>query len=150
MRPPSPPEARTAGAIVLDTNVVLDWLLFRGDRSLPVGAAVQAGRLRWIASPIMRLEFSRVVARPMAVQRGAQPHDLMAAWDRWATLHDDPPPGPASLRCRDASDQPFLDLALAQRANWLLTRDRALLVLAGRAARLGLRIAVPERWTDLL
>ena len=36
--------------------------------------------------------------------------------------------------------------AFAAQAHWLLSKDRAVLRLAGRAARLGLRIATPARW----
>ena len=53
------------------------------------------------------------------------------------------PAGP--LQCRDPDDQMFIDLALAQRARWLLTRDRALLALARPAAAYGLEIAAPRR-----
>ncbi len=42
----------------------------------------------------------------------------------------------------------FLDLAHAAGARWLLSRDRAVLRLARRAAALGLVIAKPEDWPD--
>jgi hypothetical protein len=49
----------------------------------------------------------------------------------------------AALSCVDPDDQGFIDLALAHRAAWLFTRDRALLDLARRAAPSGCRIAPP-------
>ena len=51
--------------------------------------------------------------------------------------------------CRDPDDQKFLEAALAARAEFLLTRDRALLELAPRAGHaqrraLPFRILTPE------
>lgn len=40
---------------------------------------------------------------------------------------------PCGLKCRDASDQPFLDLAHTGTADLLVSGDRDLLVLSGRA-----------------
>jgi predicted nucleic acid-binding protein len=53
--------------------------------------------------------------------------------------------GEPRLRCRDADDQVFIDLALVHRARWLLTRDKALLALARRARPLGTEILRPWR-----
>ena len=54
-------------------------------------------------------------------------------------------PGPP-LRCRDPDDQMFIDLALSARAQWLVTRDRALLVLARRARLRGVTVIRPVDW----
>jgi predicted nucleic acid-binding protein len=51
---------------------------------------------------------------------------------------------PARLACVDPDDQKFLDAAFASGADWLLTRDKALLALARRAGAAGLRIGIPE------
>ena len=58
------------------------------------------------------------------------------------------PPGWPRLtpRCSDPDDQIFIDLAIAQGAQLLLTRDRALLKLARKAQRHGVWVATPERW----
>jgi predicted nucleic acid-binding protein len=49
--------------------------------------------------------------------------------------------------CRDPDDQKFIDLALAAKAQWLVSRDKALLALAKRAKARGLLIVKPEAWT---
>ena len=47
--------------------------------------------------------------------------------------------------CRDPDDQKFLEAALAVRADWLITKDRALLELERRRSRpVPFRIAVPD------
>jgi len=50
---------------------------------------------------------------------------------------------PSPLACTDLSDQKFLDLAHTARADWLVTKDKALLKLARRARALGLQIVEP-------
>ena len=132
---------------VLDTNVVLDWLVF-DDASMQLPAArLRAGRARWLSCPAMRAELDDVLARAAFTQRGAFHAGLHALLAAHATALVDPT-ATAPLRCRDADDQVFLDLAVQHRATLLLTRDRALLELAPRAAGLGLRIARPAALTD--
>jgi len=50
------------------------------------------------------------------------------------------------LRCADPDDQMFIDLALAVRACWLFTRDKALLRLAPRARDRGVCVLRPADW----
>lgn len=133
-------------SVVLDTNATLDWLVFRNPAAAGFGAAIAAGRLRWLATAAMRLEFDQVLGRPALApwQPDAQAAD--DAWARHARMTDaEPPPGP--LRCTDPDDQVFIDLALHQRSTWLLTRDRALLALAKRARPWGVSILTPEAWS---
>jgi predicted nucleic acid-binding protein len=129
---------------VLDTNVVLDWLLFDDPAVAPLAAAVVTGRARWVASAAMRDELCHVLARGLADTLAADTTALLAIWDAHAALQPDPPPQP--LRCSDLEDQKFIDLALAVGARWLVSRDRALLKLARRAAPSGLTILSPSQW----
>ena len=39
--------------VVLDTNVVLDWLLFEDSNAMPLGAAIEAGAAIWIGTSSM-------------------------------------------------------------------------------------------------
>ena len=133
--------------VVLDTNVVLDWLLFTDPRAVPVAAAVTAGAVRWVATEAMRGELERVLLRGIAAKPRQPIDEVMKAFDRWSTRVE-PAPGASlpSLRCSDADDQMFIDLAFQVGAAALLSRDRAVLRLAGPALRSGLRIVVPEHW----
>ncbi|MBI3367046.1 MAG: PIN domain-containing protein [Burkholderiales bacterium] len=56
MRPPT--EA------ILDTNAVLDWLLFQDAGALRLDQALTAGALRWVATAPMREELQVVLQRP--------------------------------------------------------------------------------------
>jgi predicted nucleic acid-binding protein len=135
-------------AIVLDTNVVLDWLLFSDPSSASVSVAIMQGHVRWLATAAMRVELSDVLGRGLVAKRNADPRRLLSTWDTHADMVTAPerPPGAAALHCSDPDDQKFLDLALGMNARWLLSRDRAVLTLASKASAHQLCISVPERW----
>jgi predicted nucleic acid-binding protein len=138
-----PPEGMPS--IVLDTNVVFDWLLFAEPSVAGLVAAVRERRVRWLATAPMRAELTHVLGRGLADARGVDPVEVLRAWDTFA-CEVAPPPVGCRLRCSDADDQKFIDLALHAGASWLVSRDRALLRLARRAALIGLPIVTPERW----
>ena len=136
--------------LVLDTNVVLDWLVFRNHVAAPLEGALTSGRFRWLCTRAMRDEFARVIGRETLAHRVADADALLSTFDARAVRHDTPAPlGPAErLHCTDPDDQMFIDLAIARRVHALLTRDRAVLRLAARGRRLGVLIVTPERWLD--
>ena len=55
--------------IVLDTNIVLDVLVFRDPATQPLQQALHSGQRRWIATPAMREELARVLAYPQIAAR---------------------------------------------------------------------------------
>ncbi|MBS0448246.1 MAG: putative toxin-antitoxin system toxin component, PIN family [Proteobacteria bacterium] len=138
---PAPPPA-----VVLDTNVVLDWLLFRDPTCNLLAERITAGRLRWLATPAMRNELAHVLDRCTLAAWSPDIDALLACWDRWAEAVPDAQPADTP-RCRDPDDQKFIDTALAAGARWLLSRDKALLQLAGAARRASLVIATPRAWS---
>ncbi len=144
----SPASSRDeASRIVLDTNVVLDWLYFRDPRCAALAEAVTTGRVRWIASAAMRDEIEHVLERGGLGTRWPDgPASVGDGWQRWATMVDEAPPAAPAMRCTDADDQKFIDLALATRAVALLSADRAVLRLARRASASGLAITTVSRW----
>jgi predicted nucleic acid-binding protein len=133
-----------SAVIVLDTNVVLDWLLFADSALTPLATAVTNGRLRWLATAAMRGELCAVLGRGLAATRGIEPDSLLKRWD--ALVHLRPTAAPHALRCSDHDDQKFVDLAFSSGARWLVTRDRALLKLARRTIPLGLTVVTPAQW----
>ena len=140
---PPPP---SAPRIVLDTNVVLDWLVFDDPGSRPWAQALTGGTLTWLATEGMKLEWERVLTYP-SVSRCLRPDLRFDAWERLARFC--PPPSDCGLRCADPDDQVFIDLAVAGRAHWLLTKDKALLALGRRAwAAAGVRVLHPAQWAQ--
>jgi uncharacterized protein len=134
--------------LVIDTNVVLDWLAFRHPVGVPLGDALTSGRCRWLCTRAMRDEFARVIARESLLRWAIDAAAVLAVFDALGVdVGMLPPLGAAErLRCSDPDDQPFVDLAIARRAHALLTRDRAVLRLASRARGFGVLIATPEAW----
>ena len=134
--------------IVLDTNVALDWLLFRDPSCARLGQQLESGQIRWIVSFSMRSELAHVLA---SYPFDGRPVELCALWSDWDRLAVQTEPVPLfgaaqRLRCTDPDDQIFIDLALAHGARWLLSRDRAVLKLARRAAAFNLAILTPAAW----
>lgn len=135
-----------AARVVLDTNAVLDWLVFQDARMAAAGLAITQGHMQWLACAAMRDELERTLAYRSLAKWQPDSERVLASFDAHAVLLPAPPPAPLSLRCSDPDDQVFLDLALAHRAGWLLTHDRALLRLARRARALGTVIVAPRHW----
>jgi predicted nucleic acid-binding protein len=131
--------------LVLDTNVVLDWLVFRDAAAAPLAAALERGQVRWIATDAMRDELTAVLARGGFERWQPDPAAVLACWQQLAMPADPAPPAPG-WSCGDPDDQKFLDLAVHARAAALLTRDRALLEFTRRAASIGLWIGPPAAW----
>jgi putative PIN family toxin of toxin-antitoxin system len=133
--------------VVIDTNVLLDWCVFRQPAALALVGAVQAREWSWIVTPAMVEELRCVLARPLAERwQAAQKLALTIDVDAIARMCTPPAAFAAKLVCRDPNDQMFIDLALARSPCWLITRDRALLALRRRAVPHGVAIATPEFW----
>jgi len=118
---------RAALDLVLDTNVVLDWLAFRHPVGTPIEEALTSGQCRWLCTRPMRDELARVVVRESLERWAIDAHAVLAVFDALAVDMGVPPPLGAAdcLRCTDPDDQMFIDVAIARRAHALLTRDRA-------------------------
>jgi putative PIN family toxin of toxin-antitoxin system len=131
---------------VLDTNVVLDWLVFRDPRIAALAAAIEAGGLRWIISPPMRAELGHMLVHASLARWSPDAGSALATLDRLSIVCL--PASASQLRCTDRDDQIFIDLALAERADWLITHDRALLKLARRARPQGVDVLTPTVWNE--
>ena len=94
----------------------------------------------------MRDELARTLGYRNLAKWNPDSEHTLASFDRYTMRLDGPPPAPVNLRCSDPDDQVFIDLALAHRAPWLLTHDRALLRLAKRARLHGVCITQARHW----
>ena len=142
------PAPISALSVVLDTNVVLDWLVFGHADGKTLGAALGNGELHWIATAAMRDEFAHLLGRGALDRWQPDLPALHARWDCYCTELPTPAPtGPAShLRCTDPADQKFIDLAASHRGCLLLSRDRAVLKLARKLGALGVSVITPAAW----
>ena len=137
-----------APIVVLDTNVVLDWLVFRNSEATALGLAILKGRVAWVATAPMREELDHVLGRGHLAAWGPDRAAVGAHWDRHCAVWPTPAPaGPGSRpRCSDPDDQKFIDLAIACGARWLVSRDRAVLKLAKRLREAGVTAIPPGDW----
>lgn len=122
----------TPPRVVLDTNVVLSALLFRGGPVARLREGWQAGRFVPLASAVTAQELLRVLSYPKFRLAADEQAELLADVVPWFEVIHIPEPPPAVPRCRDPLDVPFLHLAVAGNADALVTGDGDLLALAGK------------------
>jgi predicted nucleic acid-binding protein len=133
--------------VILDTNALLDWRVFKDPSAQPIAQAINGGRLRWLACPSMEQEWHQVWPRSYLARWQPDPALTQTVFGH-AEFVDEPPKGP--LRCKDPDDQVFIDLALHTQARWLFSKDAALLKLARRARLLtGLEVMPLTKWPGL-
>jgi uncharacterized protein len=133
--------------VVLDTNVVLDWLVFENTNVALLSAAVMGGHVRWLACQRMREELLRALSYSSLARWNPDSERTLTSFDRWAVVQPTPlrtTHGP--LVCSDPDDQVFIDLSLQTGALWLLTHDKALLKLRRAAKLRGVSVLQPELW----
>jgi putative PIN family toxin of toxin-antitoxin system len=123
--------------LVLDTNIVLDLLVFADAAARPLEGALAEGRLHWVATQAMRDELERVLGYPQIASRLAyyalEPSHVLGRFDGHVRIVDAPQKAPVT--CSDADDQKFIDLAVAHKC-LLLSKDAAVLSMARRLATL--------------
>ena len=121
--------------VVLDTNILLDIFVFNDVRATHLKQAVLEGSIPAIASQKTLLEFADVISRPLFNLDAPTQSTILAQWQSIAQQLDDSNLAPAPWKCQDPDDQIFLDLAYQLRPAILISKDNAVLRLAGRAAQ---------------
>ena len=133
--------------LVLDTNIVLDVWVFDDATAVPLREGLVGARWTWLATAAMRSELARVLTYPKIAPRlqhhQTTPQAVLEHFDAHAVLVDAPPRAP--VRCSDADDQIFIDLAVAHQAT-LLSKDHAVLAMKKRLASLGVNAQRAIDW----
>ena len=134
--------------VVLDTNVWLDWLVFDDPSVAALKSAHATGQIH--IDPACLDELRNVLAYPQfqldpktQVALGSTAEAIAnARYERSANIARLP-------RCPDLDDQKFLELARDSQADWLITKDKALLeIRRGQLKGTTFRIATPVQWAD--
>lgn len=131
----------------------MDWLVF-GDPGLsPLVSHIESRRSLWVGTAMMKAELYHVLGRGVAAQYQPDLDRINLAFTRHCQLVEPPELALGRPRCSDPDDQKFIDLALwlaPTGPTVLISRDRAVLKVAKRAARLGLTIQSPTAWLKQL
>lgn len=119
--------------LVLDTQVWLDWLVFSDPSTALLHSLVDLGCAQILIDPACAGELERVATTYPLGRKAPDPAARAACLRRakeiarQASVEKQPGPLPP---CADPDDQKFLELARDTGADFLVTRDRALLELA--------------------
>jgi putative PIN family toxin of toxin-antitoxin system len=117
--------------VVIDTNLVLSALVFAKGRLTPLRHAWQTHRIEPLVSRVTAAELIRVLAYPKFKLTADEQQELLADYLPYCKTVRIPELPPKTPACRDAFDVPFLQLAVAGKAEALVTGDQDLLSLAG-------------------
>jgi uncharacterized protein len=145
--------------LVLDTNVVIDWLVFDDPFLARFRSQVLEGHITIVTHAPALEELRRVLAYPELKLDGARRDEVLERYVAQTVLFttqgspstatnpgDLATPLPRGFpRCRDSDDDPFLALAWYAKADALVSRDNEVLKLARRCRKFGFEVMnVPQ------
>ncbi|MGH8597172.1 MAG: putative toxin-antitoxin system toxin component, PIN family [Gammaproteobacteria bacterium] len=126
-RPIDPP-----ARVVLDTSVVVSALIFEAGRLAWLRSAWRQERIRALVSKPTVTELLRVLAYPKFGLSQTEQAILQADYLPYCEPVTATMPAKRVPRCRDPFDRPFLTLAHVGKADFLVSGDDDLLILAPR------------------
>jgi putative PIN family toxin of toxin-antitoxin system len=137
--------------LVLDTNVVLDCLVFRDPAVRNLMTAIEAKCVQTLVHPVTLDELKRVLAYPQCRLNAAEQQQVLDRYLGLGTLAAMPEGFSRETlllptdfpRCRDHDDQPFLALAFHARAEGLVTKDKLILKLRKKVRKFGVLVFAP-------
>lgn len=136
--------------IVLDTNVCLDLFVFHDPRWSDLLTVIREKQVHVVTSESCRTEWQIVLTYPHLPLNEETRATSSAEFDALIAVIPHIEPDESTVRlpvCADPDDQKFLELARDAKATTLISKDKALLKLARRTAKLGLfKIVSPEVW----
>lgn len=117
---------RVPPRVMLDTNVVLSALLITRGRLSALREAWHDARFSPLVSRVTVTELMRVLAYPKFKLAADEQQELLADYLPYCSVVQLPATPPATPTCPDPFDVPFLQLAVAGKAAYLVTGDKAL------------------------
>jgi predicted nucleic acid-binding protein len=141
--------------LVLDTNIVLDWLVFEDPAAEALNDAVLGQRATPCIDEFALGELRCVLARPglgLDAAHRARTLDRYRVAAEWfpARAAGTPESLQGFPRCRDPDDQPFLLLTCRAKARALVSRDRQVLAMARRMRAYGVEVVDLIQLTPIL
>jgi putative PIN family toxin of toxin-antitoxin system len=127
--------------LVLDTNVILDLLVFKDPSTETIRLLLDAKQVDAVRTPASMAELIDVIRRPTFKLNREDQASIVQAWEISSRLLEDMAIEPAPFTCRDPDDQVFLDTAYSIRPAFLLSKDLRVLELRAIAKRHGVEIS---------
>lgn len=125
---------------MLDTNVILDLLVFQDPTAESIRHLLDAKLVDAVRSEASMLELIDVIQRPMFKLSREEQDIILQAWESVTRLLENAAIESAPFTCRDLDDQIFLDMAYSIRPALLLSKDLLVLELRTRAKPHGVEI----------
>jgi putative PIN family toxin of toxin-antitoxin system len=127
--------------LVLDTNVILDLLVFKDPSTEPIRLLLDAQQVDAVRTPASMAELIDVIGRPTFKLSQEEQETIREAWESRSRLLEDAAIEPAPFTCRDPDDQVFINMAYSIRPALLLSKDLRVLELRAIAKRHGIEIS---------
>lgn len=118
--------------VVFDTTTVVSALLFANGRLAWLRQHWREGGCMPLISRATAAEITRVLRYPKFGLAPDDARELLADYLPYCEVVEQAERCASLWWCRDADDQPFLDLAQSGRADLLISGDQDLLILAGQ------------------
>jgi len=131
-----------ATSCVLDTNVVLDILLFADKNTESIQKSLASGQLLALGHYDTLYEFADVISRSQFKLTESQIKEKLHAWIKLHWLIKEPLP--TEGYCKDHDDDKFFNLAHLCSAQYLISKDKKVLKAKGKAKRFGCIVIKPE------
>jgi len=131
----------TKPRLVLDTNVILDLLVFKDPSAEPIRLLLDAKQVDAVRTPASMAELIDVIGRPTFKLNREDQATIVRAWETSSRLLEDMAIEPAPFTCRDPDDQVFIDMAYSIRPAFLLSKDLRVLELRAIAKPHGVEIS---------
>jgi len=127
--------------LVLDTNVILDLLVFKDPSAEPIRLLLDANQVDAVRTLASMAELIDVIGRPTFKLSQENQEAIVQAWESATRLLENTAIEPAPFTCRDRDDQVFIDMAFSIRPALLLSKDLRVLELQAIARRHGVDIS---------
>ena len=126
--------------LVLDTNVILDLLVFKDPTAEPIWHLLDAKLVDAVRSEASMLELVDVIQRPIFKLSQQEQEIILLVWESLTRLLENTAIESAPFICRDTDDQIFLDMAYSIRPAVLFSKDLRVLELRVSAKGHGVEI----------
>ena len=127
--------------LVLDTNVILDLLVFKDPSTERIRLLLDANQVDAVRTPASMAELIDVIGRPAFKLSREDQATIVQAWETSSRLLENTAIESAPFNCRDPDDQVFIDMAYSIRPAFLLSKDLRVLELRNIAKHHGVEIS---------